>query len=283
MSDKFKLIEVKCPSCGEINTINVPETLFSQKRFGIIKIQVPLNAVCSKHQFIVFLDVKGVIRGYEKIDIGITRPSIETKKEVAGILTLRKLIQLFGTYGVLSLMHTKIFNFSSYIIKSKDFEPTEELLNLIGNRILPEKYRRHNSIYLFEVSNYSKIKLKEKDALLIDSHTQNILQTPWKEKLKFEEEIVKKALEIINEEEQLRFIQQRIAIFIKEAEITKDILEEVNEIYEEDLVEQVSREALLPRMNQYRLTLIKEFIKRQFSQKLVLKIKTKVEDFLSSL
>jgi ribosomal protein L31E len=39
----------------------------------------------------------------------------------------------------------------------------------------------------------------------------------------------------------------------------------------------------MPRMNQYRLTLIKEFIKRHFSQKLVTKIKTKVEEFLSSL
>jgi hypothetical protein len=136
---------------------------------------------------------------------------------------------------------------------------------------------------LLEESDYSKIKLKEKDALLIDSLTQNILQTPWKEKLKFEEQIVKIALEIINEEEQLRLLQQRIAIFIKEAEQAKDILEEVNEIYEEDLIEQVSREALLPRMNQNRLFLIKKFIKHNFSQKLASRIKSKVEEFLSSL
>jgi len=283
MLEPSKEIEVTCPTCGETKRINIPESLFSQKKFGTIKIQVPVNAICPKHQFIVFLDTKGVVRGYEKIDIAIAVTPVETEKEAVGILTLRKLIQLFGTYGVLSLMHAKIFNYSSYIIKDADFGPTEELLNLIGNRILPEKYRGHNSIYLLEESDYGNIKLKEKNALLIDCLTQNILQTPWKEKLKFEEEIVKRALEIINEEEQLRLLQQRIAIFIKEAEHAKDILENVNDIYEEDLIEQVSREVLMPRMNQYRLTLIKEFIKHNFSQKLVSRIKSRVEEFLSSL
>ncbi len=283
MLEAFKEIEVTCPTCGETKSINIPESLFSQKKFGTIKIQVPVNAVCPNHQFIVFLDTKGVVRGYEKIDIAMAVIPVETEKEITGILTLRKLIQLFGTYGVLSLMHAKIFNYPSYIIKDADFGPTEELLNLIGNRIVPEKYRGHNSIRLLEKSDYSKIKLKEKNALLIDSLTQNILQTPWKEKLKFEEEIVKRALEIINEEEQLRLLQHRIAIFIKEAEQAKDILEEVNEIYDEDLIEQVSREALMPRMNQNRLTLIKEFIKHHFSQKLVSKMKSRVEEFLSSL
>jgi hypothetical protein len=283
MLETFREVEVVCPTCGETKSINIPESLFSQKKFGTIKIQVPLNAVCPNHQFIVFLDTKGVVKGYEKIDIGMIVVPVETEKEAAGILTLRKLIHLFGIYGVLSLMHAKIFNYPSYIIKDENFEPTIELLNLISNRILPEKYRGRNSIYLLEESDYSKIKLKEKDALLIDTLTQNILQTPWKEKLKFEEQIVKLALEIINEEEQLRLLQQRIAIFIKEAEKTRDILEKVNEIYEEDLIEQVSREALLPKMNQNRLILIKKFIKRQFSRKLASRIKSRVEEFLSSL
>ena len=74
-----------------------------------------------------------------------------------------------------------------------------------------------------------------------------------------------------------RLIQQRIVIFIKETEQAKDILEEVNEIYEEDLIEQVSRETLLPRMNQNRLSLIKEFIKHNFPQKSVSRIKSRVE------
>ena len=54
----------------------------------------------------------------------------------------------------------------------------------------------------------------------MDTH-QHILQTPWDEKLKFEEAMVKRALEIIDEEEQLILMQQNISRFIKEAEHTK--------------------------------------------------------------
>ena len=66
--DSFKTLEITCPVCGQIKNINIPESVFSQKKFGIIKIQVPLNAVCSEHQFIVFVDPKGSVRGYEKIE-----------------------------------------------------------------------------------------------------------------------------------------------------------------------------------------------------------------------
>ena len=59
---------------------------------------------------------------------------IETEKEAEGILTLRKLIQFFGMYGVFSLMHAKIFNYPSYIIKNENFIYTEDLINLIGNK-----------------------------------------------------------------------------------------------------------------------------------------------------
>ena len=281
MAQTFRQIEAVCPTCGVAKKINIPEELFIQKKFGTIKIQVPINAVCPHHQFIIFIDTKGIIRGYEKIDIEMAISPIETEKEAEGILTLRKLIQFFGMYGVFSLMHAKIFNYPSYIIKNENFIYTEDLINLIGNRLLPVKYQGTDNIYLLEKEDYNKIKLKEKEAFLIEAYKQHIFQTPWKEKLGFEEEIVKKDLEIINEEEQLLLLQQAITIFIKEAEYAKDILEDVKEIYEEDLIEQILRGVKSQKINRNRLLMIKEFIKRRFSEKLILKIKSKVEEFLS--
>ena len=179
-------------------------------------------------------------------------------------------------------MHAKIFNYPSYIIKDEDFEPTEELLNLIANRILPEKYRGHNNIYLLEEHDYAKIKLKEKNALVLDSH-KHILNTPWDEKLKFEEELIKKAVEIIDEEEQLLLMQQGIAKFISEAEYTKNLLENIREIYEDELIERISKDMMVPKVTHYRLSLIKQFIKQRYSPKLASKIKNKVEEFLDLL
>ena len=284
MSGTHKVIDATCPICGESKSLSVPEAIFAQKKFGTIKIQVPVNAVCPEHQFIVFVDSKGIIRGYEKIDIqmAVITETEETALEAAGVLTLRKLIQIFGLYGIFSLIHSRVFNYPSYIIIDEDFELSEDVMNDIGNSLLPERYKGTKLINIIEETDYSKIKLKDKNALLMDTH-QHILQTPWQEKLKFEETMLKKALEIIDEREQLVLIQQQIAKFIKEAEYSKGVLEDVKEIYEDDLIEQITRELMIPKLTHYRLMLIKNFIKQRFSPKLAQRIRNKVEQFLDLL
>ena len=282
MVSNYKEIETTCPICGLSKSLNVPEVIFAQKKFGTIKIQVPIGAVCPEHQFIVFVDSKGTIRGYEKIDIQMAMPSAETELEKAGVLTLRRLIQLFGLYGIFSLIHSKVFNYPAYIIIDDDFKYSEDILNNIGEMLVPERYKGEKLVNLLEETDYGNIIIKEKYALLMDTH-QHILQTPWEEKLKFEESMLKKALEIIDEEEQLVLIQQTIAKLIKEAEYSKGILENVKEIYEDDLMEQLSRDLMIPKISHYRLNLIKSFIRQRFSPKLASRIKNKVEEFLDLL
>lgn len=285
MMMSYKQLEVICPICGIVKLISVPEKIFSQKEFGTIKIQVPIGAVCPDHQFIVFADTKGTVRGYEKIDLHMTMPIEKTVKEKAGILTLRVLINTFGIYGVFCLMHAKVFDYPVYILLDKDSELyslDKDLLNNVGNSLLPESYRGGEKITFIEVIDYDKIKIKDKKGLIIDSH-KHILQTPWEEKLKFEEVMIKKALEIIDEEEQLKLMQQSILKLMKEMEHVKSILENVREIYEDDLIERLSKDLMIPKINHYRLNLIKNMIRNRFSPKLASKIKNKVEDFLDLL
>ena len=282
MLDTFKVLEISCPSCGIMKNINVPESIFSQKKFGIIKIQVPLNAVCPDHQFIVFVDTKGTIRGYEKIDIQIASLTRDIEKETERRLNLRTLIQIFGIYGIFSLVHAKIFNYPIYILKDENFEFNEETLNSVGDIILPENFGGRRTIHLLESSDISYLKIKEKDSLIMDTQ-QHIFQTPWYTKLKFEEGIVKRALEIIDEQEQLKLLQQDISRLINEAKFVISILENVKEIYEDDLIGQISKEFKIKKINNYRLNLIKEFIRRNISKKLVLKIKSRVGEFLSKI
>ncbi|MCK4287498.1 MAG: hypothetical protein KAX18_14905, partial [Candidatus Lokiarchaeota archaeon] len=177
MLNTFKVLEISCPTCGEMKNINVPESVFSQKKFGIIKIQVPLNAVCSEHQFIIFVDTKGTIRGYEKIDIQITSLTRDFEKETERRLNLRTLIRLFGIYGIFSLVHAKIFNYPIYILKDEEFEFNEETLNTVGDIILPEDLGGKRTIHLLENSDISYLKIKEKETLIMDTQ-QHIFQTP---------------------------------------------------------------------------------------------------------
>jgi len=280
MSETFKVLEVTCPVCGETKNINIPVAIFSQKKFGTVKIQVPVNAVCPEHQFIVFVDTKGVVRGYEKIDIQMAIITPETDKEVERRLNLRKLIQLFGIYGIFSLIHAKIFNYPSYIIKNKNFEYSEEILNTVGDMILPESLSGSKTIYLVDGPSLNKLNIKDKDALIMDTQ-QHIFQTPWNVKMKFEEGIVKRALEIIDEQEQLKLLQQDIGRLINEANHATYILQDIKEIYEDELIDQLSKNLKIKTINNYRLNLIKEYIRRSISKTLASKIKSRVGEFLS--
>ncbi|MFX1326188.1 MAG: hypothetical protein ACFE8N_14655 [Promethearchaeota archaeon] len=280
MMDTFKVLEITCPTCGEIKNINVPESLFTQKKFGTIKIQVPINAVCPEHQFIVFVDMKGIVRGYEKIDIQMVSISPEATAGERERINLRSLIQIFGIYGIFSLIHAKIFNYPSYIIKDKRFELSEELLNTIGDMILPESLRGNKTIFVLEELDINKVKIKDKDALVMNTQ-QHILQTPWDVKLKFEEGIVRRALEIIDEDEQIKLLQQDIIRLVNEANHAAFIIQDVNEIYEDDLVNQLTKGLNVKKINNYRFNLIKEFIRRNISKNLVSKIKSRVGEFLS--
>ncbi|MFX1431596.1 MAG: hypothetical protein ACFFCY_15635 [Promethearchaeota archaeon] len=279
IAETFRQLIVKCPVCEKVKTINIPEAVFAQKKFGTIKIQIPTNAVCPEHQFIVFVDAKGNIRGYEKIDIIMGKVSPELERETVGRINLRNLIQLFGVYGIFSLIHAKIFNYPSFIIKDEKFDYSEDLLNSVGDNILPELYKGSKTIHIIEDPDVNKIKVKDKNALIMDV-SQHIYQTPWNTKLKFEEQIVERALEIINEEEQLKLLQNDISNFVSEVHYTVSILQDVNEIYDDELIDKLSR-AFNKKIASYRLNLVKEFIRRNISKKIVEKIKNRVGEFLS--
>ena len=280
MSETFKILEVICPICGEAKNINIPTGIFSQKKFGTIKIQVPINAVCPKHQFIVFVDTRGVVRGYEKIDIQMGVVTPETGGEVERTLNLRSLIQIFGIYGIFSLIHAKIFNYTTYIIKGKEFEYDEEMLNSIGDMILPESLRESRTIHLLDNQVLNKLNIKDKEALIMDTQ-QHIFQTPWNGKMKFEEGVIKRALEIIDDQEQLKLLQQDIGRLITEANQAIYLLQDVKAIYEDELIERLSKDLKIKPISNHRLNLIKEFIGRNISKALASKIKSRVGEFLS--
>ena len=62
-----KKVELTCPACQTFKTIDIPDAIFDQKKFGTIKIQVPPGAVCPEHQFIAFVDTKGIVRDMREL------------------------------------------------------------------------------------------------------------------------------------------------------------------------------------------------------------------------
>ena len=73
MEQAFKLLKIACPSCGSAKELKIPDSIFSEKKIGFIKIQVPQGAVCNDHNFMVLADPKGKVLGYETFDVAISK------------------------------------------------------------------------------------------------------------------------------------------------------------------------------------------------------------------
>jgi len=107
-------------------------------------------------------------------------------------------------------------------------------------------------------------------------NSSEILQIPWKEKLKYEENMLKKAIQIITPEDQLVIVKREISIFLRECQIACDIISDVDMIGDTELIEQLSRALKKPSMDNSRFILIMIFIRQQISPDLEAKIQTKL-------
>ncbi len=281
MSSSLKRFNIACPKCGAEKQINVPESLFHQKTFGTVKIKVPQGAVCTEHNFIVFISTKGQIVGYDVIDASVSSDQdINLSKEIID-LTLDKLINAFGFNCVAGLIHAKVFDYPSFILRSEEFMINIDQLDELFDRLIPLQYRNDNAIkdvefdtYVFTNENYfyTTFKNNNKNAFLINNR-KHVIQKPWKTTSDFEKSILDNALGKKDKGEQLKYLTQYINQFIKDVEFTKTLLENSKKISEKDLIKQLKKKLVVSTINKKRVSIIKEFIKQRVSKELSHKIK----------
>ncbi|HUW90108.1 MAG TPA: hypothetical protein VMV43_06260 [Candidatus Nanopelagicaceae bacterium] len=277
----MKQFDVSCPKCGSGKEISVPDSLFLQKKFGTVKIKVPKGAVCKDHNFIVFISTKGQIIGYDIIDASV---SLDQKEKLPGDLidlTLDELIDAFGLNCVAGLIHAKLFDYPSFVIRNEEFALDIEQLNQLFDRLIPPKYRNSNAIrdeefdsYVFPNPNYyyTTIKKEQADAYLINNQ-KLVIQVPWQIEIDFEKSILSNALGKKNKSEQLKYLAQYINQFISDVEIAQTLLENVKGISEKELIKKLKEKLIVSTINKNRILLIKEFINRRISKEVGSKIK----------
>ncbi len=64
------LVGIRCPLCETKGEVEIPTDLVEKSNRGVVSINVPSNLVC-EHNFQLFLDRNGVVRGYQRIDFQI--------------------------------------------------------------------------------------------------------------------------------------------------------------------------------------------------------------------
>ena len=278
---RLKQFDVSCPKCGIGKEISVPDSLFLQKKFGTVKIKVPQGVVCKDHNFIVFISTKGQIIGYDIIDASVSLDQKEKLPEDLIDLTLDELIDAFGLDCVAGLIHAKLFDYPSFVIRNEEFALDIEQLNELFDRLIPPKYRNSNTIkeeefdsYVFPNPNYyyTTIKKKHADAFLINNR-KLVIQVPWRIEIDFEKSILRNALGKKDKSEQLKYLAQYIKQFISDVEFAQNLLESVKSIREKELIKKLKEKLIVSTINKNRILLIKEFINRRISKEIASKIK----------
>ncbi len=281
MSSPLKKFEVSCPRCGVGREISVPESLFSDKKFGTVKIKIPQGAVCKEHNFIVFISIKGNIVGYDIIDTSVSLEQQEKLPIDLISLTLEGLIDAFGFNCVAGFIHAKLFDYSSRIIRNEEFNLDLKQLNELFDRLIPIKYQNSNVITEEEFDSsvfpnpyfyYTMIKNKHLDAFLINNR-KLVIQVPWHTHSDFEKSILSNALGKKDKKEQLKYLALYINQFITDVEFTKSLLENAKNISEKELIKKLKEKLIVSTINKNRIVLIKEFISRRISKDLSNKIK----------
>lgn len=277
MQVQFKSINVACPRCGMEKAVNVPETLFSEKKFGHIKIQVPKGAVCKDHVFVVFLDVQGRIIGYQTVDLSV---SSITEASEHKTIDLEQFIEIIGFNCFAGLIHSKLFNYPLYIIIDNEFKVNLDVINGVLDNMMPDNYKntRHlktikfdDEIFPTATYFYALVKNQKKISYLMNPHG-HIIQIPWKTGLDLERRIINSALSKGEQQERIKFVTFFITKFLNDVENTLLILKDVKKISKKNLVSKLKAISITSTITKDHISSIKEFILRRISPEIAKKI-----------
>ena len=286
MQVQYKSIHVACPICGSEKSVPVPITLFTEKKFGHVKIQVPKGAVCQDHVFIVFLDVQGRIIGYETVDLSITAlADVKTREdgslEDGKTISLKESVDIMGFQCFAGLIHAKLFNYPLYIIVKNEFKGNVDVINDVLDDLMPEMYKNTRSlktikydeeIYPLVTYFYALVKNMRKTAFLMNSR-KHIVQMPWKTGLELEQSIINSALSKDDKNEQQKFLAFYISKFLEDVEKTLIIVKSVKKISKKDLEKKLKEIAITSTVSKNYISFIKEFVHRRISSELAKKIR----------
>jgi len=252
--------EIVCPVCKARKRIALPENILNHKNFKFVKIQVS-QRICN-HTFIVIFDTaKRKIVGSQQIDITL-KVSSEEFKSLKKSFSLRRLIYFFGIYGAMCLFHAKIFNYNVKIFSNRF---PDEYIDLISD-YFNEKIKINNETVISKLDDFYFIKpyiLTNlfKDTLILDAD-KNILNTPWENALDFESELIKNALSIEDQEKRINIISDEIELLFAELNLIINSLKKNSGITKENLYEYIQENFSRSIINQYGISLLEEYLRR---------------------
>lgn len=227
-----KNVKVTCPQCNHSKFIDVPTYLFNNKKADHLKVQINAGMGCD-HEYVAFISRSGEIMGYETIDVVLNLADFQ-KTIDRGHIFLPDLLKIFGKYGVSNQFHAILLNTPIQVIRCEDYFNYAKPLTTLFNEFLPDTYKKHLIIVsnLLE-KNFKNAKIKDK---FVFNDTGVVVNAPWNQiKLKFEEDLILKALNFLDPKMQIAYIQEQLNnTFTHAAYIAEKI--QNSKIFDDDLI-----------------------------------------------
>jgi len=254
-------LQVKCPLCENSKIISIPSYVFDNKSFGALKIQIHKGSVCNDHQFVIYVDKKGVIRSYETIDYQI--PSIKHEKKQQ-LLTLKDFVGMVGEYATLNVLHALILDIPIIMVQPVEDKQMDEAINGTLNGLFPGFFKNTKGIQM--ISRKEINTLPENQNCLVIDQEGYILICPWEiNKFEIEENLLNRVLELDSFSQQKVVFQQLLTIFFRKLTFIGEMLLKKEVVYEDDLKEQFKKQFMQKKVSNYEIELIKAVLEKRLN------------------
>ena len=256
---------VTCPfeECDNKKTVKIPSYIFENKQFGTVKIQINRGIVCPDHQFVIFVDKKGKIRSYEKIDVQLTvAKPVKEEKVSSKDLNLRAIMQEIGDFATLNIIHAFLLDTAVVIFTQTADEQRRVAINEVCKALFPDLFELKKPLKFMKRADFKGFSVKN---LLAIDEKGYILSAPWEiNQFEFEEELLQKALNAKDFSAQKVIFSQSVTSLTKRVEYVRDIIADKDSVYEEDIKTQLKDNFMQKKITDYDIDLIKEILKFRY-------------------
>ncbi|MHA1674526.1 MAG: hypothetical protein ACTSYI_12980 [Promethearchaeota archaeon] len=231
-----KHVNIVCPSCNLDKDINVPQELFETKKLGLIKVQVE-KGICCDHQFIAFFTQNGSNAGYEKLDFAI---NLEKTAATVEKVHFRDLLKLYGDYAVQNVLHSVIIDMPITLLHTK-YEPKNlaPLYNRFFAQFFPQKYQNPMLFTWYYDLEYKKKPTYDTFVITTEGYIKN---TPWRYvEMAFEKNLIKKAMDIIDDDSQNLLVQQEFQNLFDRCEALLELVKGWKKITDEAALVEIQK------------------------------------------
>jgi hypothetical protein len=255
-------LNVKCPICEAEKIIKVPAYVFENKQFGALKIQIPRGSVCPDHQFLIYVDKKGVIRSYETSDYQLPSVKREHKEK---LITISDFVAMVGEYATFNVLHALILDIPIMMVQPTVDPKMENVINKTLSALLPGFFKYTKTFRMVGRKEFSMLS-ESHDLLAIDQEGY-ILLCPWEiNKFEVEEDLLLKVMKLEDFDQQKIIFQQLLTSFFRKLNFVGEMLLKQDIVYEDELKEQYKKEFRVKRVSNYEIELIKGVLDKRFNK-----------------